>query len=232
MHRTILLSVAMTLALPLAACKQPTGTVVQVPKAAASYEDASGYLPMTQMGEMRDLTVSGTYFHKDTGMAFPEYAGEFKRVQVSAFDANEQHIAVNYQAKSIPRSIVLTAYVFPVWDMSNARLRMANVSQVCGDGYEDAKSKAMLRNKNSREISEDSDPSPRFPDAMLAKSMSYDADGDMISGKDIALRSEVHFYCGIRQVWVVEYRISYVHVVDGASVGRRFMTQLPANATP
>lgn len=59
------------------------------------------------------IHVRGPYTHPGSKMEFPEQIGEFKRVEITRFDAAERDVGVGYNGADAAGVIVVTAYVYP-----------------------------------------------------------------------------------------------------------------------
>jgi hypothetical protein len=87
---------------------------------------------------------------------------------------------------------------------------------------------AQQRLYNARIVREGPIAVPRFRDAVFTRMVSFDADGGERLA-DFPIRSELYVQCGVNQVWVVQYRVTYAPGFDGgAALADTFMKAVPA----
>jgi hypothetical protein len=183
----------------LAAC-QPT-----TPSPTATY---TGQLPEPSPLKIQRLKPGDDYVHRPTGFVFPERLDGLKRVEINIATENEDDVGGNYMVPG-HEDFLATAMIFPIWNVIERRISVADVPAACEEGYSNARETALQRLTNARIVKEETIPQPRFADAVFTRVIVFEADGGA-GLSELPLRSELYWQCGVGKVWVVMHRISYL----------------------
>jgi hypothetical protein len=211
------------IALTLAACQSP-GTTQSAVQQPAAY---SGTLPGPSPIKLHKVTGNDTYVHQLTGMILPATAGRLKRIDVVETDESRDDVGANYRLAGRD-DLDFTAMIFPIWNVADGPLTLEDVPAACRQAYTIARTMAQRRLQNPHKVFEATLDPDRFGDAAFSQSVVFDADGgDLLA--DFPIRSELHVHCGVDQVWVVQYRMSYAPGVPGVEdLIKDFMAKVPA----
>jgi hypothetical protein len=202
----------------LAACQSTTPSST----APVTY---TGQLPEPSPLKIQRLKLGGDYVHRPTGFVFPDHLDGLERVEINIATENEDDVSGNYK---IPgrKDFLATALVFPIWNVIERPISVADVPAACEEGYRNARETAFQRLTKARVVKEEAIAMPRFKDAVFTRVVVFEAAGGA-GLSELPLRSELYWQCGIGKVWVVMHRISYLPdlpdsdrltraVVDGA----------------
>jgi hypothetical protein len=211
------------MAVALGACQSPGNS----PSAAKRQTAYAGTLPQPSPVKVNNVTGDGDYVHKLTGLTLPATAGRLKRIDVVETDEAKDDVGANYRLQD-RADLDFTALIFPIWNVADGPLTVEDVPAACQQAYAIARNMAQLRLRNWRKVSEAPLEPGRFADATFTQSVVFDADGgDALA--DFPIRSELHVYCGVDKVWVVQYRMSYAPGIPGVdALIKDFMARVPA----
>lgn len=234
MKRVKVRFVAIAVAAGLAACQGTTAGTTQGTNqgakasgsAAPPMIDASGLLPPSSEHAAKRLNVSGDYTHKPTGLVFPVQAGRLVRTDVATYDDTDDDVSASYVVQDDENRMLITAYIFPVWNLFDQRIRLEDVPEACQSAYESAHRQMVDRLKNPSQVNEGPMPNPRFKDAIVSNQAIYTADSSTI-GPWVPVRTELYYQCGIGKVWVVQYRVTSAKAFDTAAIIPQLLSGVP-----
>ncbi len=106
--------------------------------------------------EERELSVAGPYTHKGPGTVFPEQFGGFTRVRLIRYDADEENISAGYNLNSFREPIILTLYVYPGPQQTEAEKKFFTFDTTCSNHFTQTLLAILASHKQSRLIEEDS----------------------------------------------------------------------------
>jgi hypothetical protein len=216
------------LLLGLAACQASTHsgskTTALVP--APSYVDPNGMMPVLVQEPPHAIASSGDYRHEGSGLVLPLTIDGFRRVELLGFDPDDVDVSANYKLASA--RVAMTVYVFPVWLGLRQSYHVREIPEICASHFESMKAAAESRLKEPRLIEEAPQSNPRFPDAAVSRRAIYESAGDMLSNSP-PLRSEIHMSCGVDEIWIVQYRVTYPQTENSDTVREDFMKAVPGN---
>lgn len=198
--------------------------------AVSSYVDQNGMMPTGSSEYPHDIANSGDYRHVGSGLILPSSANGFRRVDLKSYNGDDSDVSSNYRHGS--KRIGLTAYVFPVWTGQRQARNVSEIPEICAGAFESMKRDLEYRFEAARLLDEGPEINPHFPDAALSRAAVYEVAGDKVSGNNTPARSEIHMSCGVGNIWIVQYRISYAVNEDVDAIRRDFMAAVPAIAAP
>lgn len=215
---------AALLSLALVACQSPATTGgAQSAKAPTKYTDK---LPTSSAFNPQQITSGGDYIHRDTGLVFPEQVGRLQRIAVLAATESKDDIGATYKIAGHD-DFIATVIVFPIWNVVDRPLTVNDIPAGCEEGYVSARETARNRLENPRVVREEPIATPRFKDAVFTRTIIFDADGGLELA-DFPIRSELHWQCGVDQVWVVLHRVSYApDFEDAETLVQKFLQVAP-----
>jgi hypothetical protein len=221
-------SIATCLLLTLSACQPAqTGPVPSPSAQPAPISQSGDLLPESSPYNVRQFDPASDYVHEPTGLVFPKQAAGLPRVGVAEFTVARDDVAADYMDSA--RHVRITAYVFPVWNMADRRITMADVPATCRKAYEDAKSNILAFAVNPRLVEERDLTGPRFGDAVYRRVAIYEADGN--DKNDMGpVRTALYYHCGVDKVWIVQYRTSYPQGTDVGTIIDDVMNAVPTNS--
>jgi hypothetical protein len=232
MKRVIGVIAALVLVAGLGACRSgdapATGSATASP--AQPTVDASGLLPGNSENKAELLHVTGDYIHKPTGLILPARAGDLVRVNVAEYDDEHDDVSANYVLQGAESRMLITAYVFPVWNMMTERITLQDVPRACQSDYETARQQMVDRLTTPSLVNEGPLPDVRFKDAIVNRQAIYGAERSSI-GPWAPLTTALYYHCGIGKVWIVQYRITYARDFDAAPIIRQFLASVPSRTS-
>jgi hypothetical protein len=163
-----------------------------------------------------------------SGMTFPLTVGDFRRAEVTRYDAAGTDIGVGYNLGSPTPTVAATVYVYPA-PLSS----LGSPPQIVADGRnhlcdgEFARRKAELTRAHpgARLIRE----GPALPPGVgsrLAGTMAVYEIDEMFDGRRQTLSSQLYVYCHVGRNWAIEYRFTSPKAADTDSAISAFMAAL------
>ena len=214
--------------LVLSACQPAQTGPVPAPSAqSASVSQSGDLLPEPSPYNVRQFKPASDYVHQPTGLVFPKQAAGLPMVGVAEFTVARDDVAADYMDSA--RHVHITAYVFPVWNMADRRITMADVPATCRNAYEGAKSNIVRFAVNPRLVEERDLSGPRFGDAIYRRVAIYEADGNDKNDMG-SVRTALYYHCGVNKVWIVQYRTSYPQGTDVGTIIDDAMNAVPTKS--
>jgi hypothetical protein len=215
------------LLLSLAACQSVPNPGSPADPAAAesrSYVDQNGMMPTMRQESPHVIESSGDYRHKGSGLVLPSSIDGFRRTDLMGYDPNDLDIGVNYKSGS--EQVALTVYLFPVWLGLREPRHVSEVPDICALQFEGMMKSAESRLDSPQLVKEGPRTGDRFTPVAVSRAAIYDARSDKLS-KTTEIRSEIYMSCGVDEVWIVQYRVSYRQTEDMDKVRDDFMKAVP-----
>jgi len=167
-------------------------------------------------------TPEGDFIHSGTNIVFPEFVGEFKRVEVAQYDESADDISAGYNLESTDL-ITATVFIYPgrkVVDLGGGDDAIAATKDLLEEReFEGAKEAILARTPGLPLVSEDTAFVITNPSEQVGRRAIFEGQG-MIEGNMVALRTEVDLF-GLGD-WFIKYRFTYsgespsasAHVLD------------------
>jgi len=154
-------------------------------------------------------TPEGDFTHSGTNIVFPEFVGDFERVEVAQYDESGDDISAGYNLES-PDVIAATVFIYPgrkVVDLGGGDDAIAAVKDLLEEGaFEGAKEAILAGTPGLPLVSEDAAFVITNPSEQIGRRAIFEGPG-MIEGNVIALRTEVDLF-GLGD-WFIKYRFTY-----------------------
>ena len=144
-------------------------------------------------------------------MSFPASVGEFRRVTLVRYDADELDVSAGYNWGSQATEIVATVYIYPAPSLisigSPPDVVASARTTLCNGEFERRKKEIVASHPGAMLISEGDVPTPQPGPTIPGKIASYEYE-DAFQGVRQRLHSELYVYCYVGGKWAFEYRFT------------------------
>jgi hypothetical protein len=179
----------------------------------------------------------GDYIHAPSGMTFPLTVGDFRRIRITRFNAEETDIGVGYDLilpthylVSPTQGVAATVYVYPAPSLvsigSPPEVVADARSHLCAGEFARRKAELMDAHPGAQLIREGAVLPPGRESGVPGSMAAYEMEG-VFSHQKQQMSSVLYVYCYVGGKWAIEYRFSSPKAVDLDGAISTFMAALP-----
>jgi hypothetical protein len=162
------------------------------------------------IAQPREISVTGPYVTKQTGLTFPEQAGAFHRVAVTIYSPDENDVSIGYNLMSNGNLVAATAYIYParrVISIGSPRDVVEGARQTVDNMEMDSITKEILTaHRGARFVLRDKS-SIRSGGELIPALHGRFAYEDFFAGRKQALLGDI-WLCRLGK-WYLKYRVTY-----------------------
>jgi len=186
--------------------------------------------PLAAATAQQRIDTPGTVDHAAARTGFPERVGDFRRANVTRYDAEGRDISASYNLVRPEGRLLISVYVYPAPSVAAApgAKETGEVARatLCARDFEAAEQAIVRHNQGARLIERGSPPAVPGTEPRLGHRSVYEFRTRFDSGvQDV--RSEARLYCYVGGDWQVKYRITAPVAVDARAAIDAFVRAGP-----